>query len=98
MELITQVVAVHTDEPTSQDTYAWVLFKKKEYPEAKAAIDRAIELTDDPSSDIFEHAGDIYFMNGDPDGAVKFWEKALKLDPDNDLLKRKVRHKTYFYK
>lgn len=51
-----------------------------------------------PSSEVYEHAGDIYFMNGEPDLAVKFWEKALALDPENERLGRKVRHKTYFYK
>ena len=50
------------------------------------------------SVDVLSHAGDIYFMNGDPDQAVVFWEKALKLEPDNELLQRKVKHRTYFYK
>ena len=36
-------------------------------------------------------------MNGEPKEAVKFWEKALELDPDNKLIQKKVRHKTYFY-
>ncbi|MDE5954551.1 MAG: tetratricopeptide repeat protein [Duncaniella sp.] len=44
------------------------------------------------------HAGDIHFMDGDPDGALEFWKEALKLAPDNELLERKVKHKTYFFK
>ncbi len=36
-------------------------------------------------------------MNGEPQKALEFWEKALALDPDNELLQRKVKHKTYFY-
>lgn len=51
-----------------------------------------------PSSEVYEHAGDIYFMNGEPDRAVEFWEKALALEPENERLGRKVKHKTYFYK
>ena len=54
--------------------------------------------TDASSAEIFHHAGDIYFMAGEPEQALDFWEKALKLDPDNELLKKKVNHKTYFYK
>ena len=50
-----------------------------------------------PSAEVFDHAGDIYFMNGEPQKALEFWEKALALDPDNELLQRKVKHKTYFY-
>lgn len=83
---------------TVADTYAWVLFKRKDYAKAMDVINKVLETEDDPSSDIFEHAGDIYFMNARPDEAIEFWEKALKLDPDNELLKRKVTHRTYFFK
>lgn len=50
------------------------------------------------SAEILEHAGDIYFMSGLPDQAVTFWERAAALAPDNELLARKVKNRTYFYK
>lgn len=84
--------------PTTLDTYAWIFFKKKNYAMARDYINRAIEYDPDPSEELLEHAGDIYFMNGEPDEAVDFWEKALEKAPDNELLQRKVKHKTYFYK
>ena len=37
-------------------------------------------------------------MNGDTDEAVKQWEKALELEPDKELIKRKVEDKTYYEK
>jgi tetratricopeptide (TPR) repeat protein len=111
---------------TYLDSYAWALFKNKDYEKAKENIDLAIkyssdevvegdtlivnedtdyddELIDNDSStslsaDILAHAGDIYFMSGDPDGALDFWKKAAALKPDDELLARKVKHKTYFYK
>ncbi|MDE7375980.1 MAG: tetratricopeptide repeat protein, partial [Muribaculaceae bacterium] len=55
------------------------------------------EIDLEPSADVLEHAGDIYFMDGAPDKALEFWKRALALDPDNDCLARKVKHKTYFY-
>ena len=45
-----------------------------------------------------EHYGDILFMNGQPEKALEWWEKALKLDPERDVLKRTVENKTYFFK
>lgn len=36
-------------------------------------------------------------MNAEPAAALDFWQKALELEPDNELLQRKVKHKTYFY-
>lgn len=47
------------------------------------------------SAEVYEHAGDIYFMNQLHDKAVEFWEKGLALDPDNPGLRAKVRQRTY---
>lgn len=49
------------------------------------------------AAEVLEHAGDIYFMSGFPQQAVEFWQRALRLDPGNELLQRKVSNKTYFY-
>lgn len=86
------------ENPTSLDTYAWVFFKKADYVLAKQYIDAAINYSEEPSAEIYHHAGDIYFMSGAPDRALEFWELAIELEPDNELLQRKVKHKTYFYK
>lgn len=86
------------DNSTSLDTYAWILFKKKNYAAAKEAIDRALAIdAEEPSAELLSHAGDIYYMSGDPEGALEFWKEALQLDPSNSLLKKKVKHKTHFY-
>lgn len=92
------VVKEKPDDATSLDTYAWVFFKKGNYTLAKEYINAALKNIDEPSAEVLHHAGDIYFMAGDPDKAVEFWTEAEALDPDNELLHRKVAHKTYFYK
>lgn len=97
LTMIEKVVDVRPDESTSLDTYAWVLFKRKEYDKAKDAIEKAIENDDNPSAELYEHAGDIYFMNREPAKALEMWKKALEIEPDNELLKKKVKYKTYFY-
>ena len=98
LSMIEKVMAVEADNPTSMDTYAWVLFKRKDYAKAREIIDKTLELSEEESPELLEHAGDIYFMGGGPDQALEFWKSALKLDPDNELLGRKVKHKTYFFK
>lgn len=83
---------------TTLDTYAWVLFKNKDYEKALEAIDAVLELEkENLNAEILHHAGDIYFMNGIPDEALDFWKKALELEPDDELLQRKVKHKTFFF-
>ncbi|MDE7155066.1 MAG: tetratricopeptide repeat protein, partial [Muribaculaceae bacterium] len=96
-EMCAQVIANDPDNPTSLDTYAWVFFKKHEYKTALDFIVRALELEDEPSAELYHHAGDIYFMTGDRDKAVENWKEALKLEPENDLLQRKIKHKAFFY-
>ncbi len=99
LEMIEKVIAADPDNATWLDTYAWVLFKMKNYEKALEIIDRAIENEPEGiSAEIYEHAGDIYFMNAMPDRALDFWKKALELDHDNELLKRKVQQKTFFFK
>ncbi|MDE7397372.1 MAG: tetratricopeptide repeat protein, partial [Muribaculum sp.] len=83
------------DEPTYLDTYAWVLFQKKDFQGARKMIDRAIEHSQQPQPDILEHAGDIYFFLGETDDAISFWEQAYQLDPDNQTLKTKVETRSY---
>lgn len=87
---------------TNIDTYAYVLFRQRNYEEAKMAMDLIFEHDDfdpdDMSEEIYEHYGDILFMLGDQTGALTNWKKALELAPDKDILQRKVKNETFFYK
>ncbi len=76
------------------DTYAWVYFAKKDYKMALLYIKRAVELDDD--NHLLEHYGDILWFNDEKEAAVEQWTKALDMDPDNELLQRKVKDKTYY--
>ena len=86
-------------EPNSStflDTYAWVFYKKKDYKMALLYIKSAIDNEDEHSSDVLDHYGDILFMNGEADAALEQWKKALEMAPDNELIQKKVKHKTIF--
>ncbi|MDE7407821.1 MAG: tetratricopeptide repeat protein, partial [Muribaculaceae bacterium] len=95
--MIARVIAAKPSDPTSLDTYAWVMFRQKDYAKAKEFIDLALANDQDPGEEILHHAGDIYFMAGDPDKAVEMWERALKINPADELLKRKVTNRAYYY-
>lgn len=90
-------VRANPENDTAIDTYAWIFYKKKDYVKAREWIDQAVSLEkDNPQADVLHHAGDIYFMNREVAKAVEFWEKALKLDPQNNILKKKIRQRTPF--
>ena len=80
---------------TYLDTYAWILFMQKRYEEAMGYITKAVENDSLHSSVILEHAGDINAMNGHIDEAVRLWQEAMKSDPNNKILNRKIRRKKY---
>jgi len=76
------------------DTYAWVYFAKKDYSMALFYIKSAVEKDED--NHLLEHYGDILWFNDEKEQAVEQWTKALENDPDNELLQRKVKNKTYY--
>ena len=101
-------------EPTNNtylDTYAWILFEKGKYAEARIYIDQALQNGGDKSSVVVEHCGDIYWMTDEPEKALEYWKQAEKLaaEPvENEsekrdekelvLLKKKIANKKYYTK
>ncbi|MCU4174113.1 tetratricopeptide repeat protein [Carboxylicivirga sp. N1Y90] len=80
---------------TYLDTYAWVLFKRERYFEAKYIIERAIDNGGSDSDVIVEHYGDILFKNGDIDGALVQWIKSLEMGNESKTLPEKIKSKNY---
>ena len=78
-----------------------MLFKKKDYKEALEYQRKALEAAEKngqvENAEFYSHYGDILFMNHLPEEALENWKKALKLEPDDELLKKKVENKTFFY-
>lgn len=98
-ELARKAVGSAPDDPTFLDTYAWVLFVKGQYTQARIYIDQTLRHAgDEPDANLLEHAGDIYFKCGEREAALGFWRRALKAGPDADrraVLERKVARRTY---
>jgi tetratricopeptide (TPR) repeat protein len=99
-------------EPTNDtylDTYAWILFEKGKYAEARIYIDQALQNGGDKSSVVVEHCGDIYYQSGEREKALEYWIQAEKLaeeSADNEdeardakelkRLKKKIANKKYY--
>lgn len=94
-----RTVQAEPDNSTYLDTYAWILFQQKKYGEALQYIDMAVDNDTTTSAVIIEHAGDIHAMNGDIDGAMQYWNEALKAGPENEtILRRKIKLRKYVEK
>ncbi len=80
------------NQPTNAsflDTYAWVLYMREKYKEARKTIEKALTQPNVTSTH-FEHYGDILFQLGDVEGAVKQWEKARSLTTQHDIIDKKI--------
>ena len=49
----------------------------------------------DKSDTIVEHCGDIYYMTGDVEGALKYWKQAQEMGSESKTLKKKIEKKKY---
>ncbi len=83
------------ENSTFLDTYAWILFKKKEYAEALKYIEKAVKYNNDKSAVIVEHYADILYHNNKKDKALEFWKKAKTIGKASKFLDEKINKKTY---
>ncbi len=64
------------ENATYLDTYAWVLFKNKNFEKALEMIEKALAVDKESSGEVFEHHGDILFRNNKIEEAKLAWKKA----------------------
>lgn len=93
--LSSKAVQANPDNPTYLDTHAWVLFKLKNYAQAKTVMETALEKGGSENAVLVEHYGDILYMMGNKPGAIENWKKAKALGDGSDVLDRKIKESRY---
>lgn len=94
-----RVLKIEPNNPTYLDTYAWILFMRKNYDQARAYMEQALKLVkgdNNEDASLYEHAGDIYIQLGRKKEAQEAWQKALKLGSTSKLLKKKIKTSKYY--
>lgn len=82
------------NNPTYLDTWAWVLYKKGEYKNARNILERAIDLMDGvEDSEVFDHYGDILHALGENSKAIEYWKRAIDLGGNEDEIQPKIDNK-----
>jgi tetratricopeptide (TPR) repeat protein len=74
------------------DSMGWVQYRLGNYPAAVTYLRRAVELQQDP--EVAAHLGEVLWMSGDKDQALKVWEEALKEHPDSQPLREVIQRFT----
>lgn len=86
---------LNPDNPSFEDTYAWILFRLKRYAEAKKWIEKSLQGKPDNNATQLEHYGDILFYLGDQANALEQWKKAKAAGANSEKLNKKINEKKY---
>ena len=89
-----KLMELEPNNSTYLDTYAWVLYKQKEYSKAKKLLEKALLTSNDGT--IIEHYGDVLFQLNDVENAIIQWEKAKETGDYSDLLDKKIKDKKLY--
>jgi tetratricopeptide (TPR) repeat protein len=90
-----QLIKIAPENITFLDTYAWVLYAKGKFKDAKKSQEKVIQ-SGKATAQHFEHFGDILYQLGETDNALQQWKKAQQLMPNNELLNRKIEHRKVY--
>jgi tetratricopeptide (TPR) repeat protein len=91
-----QLIKNNPENATYLDTYAWVLYTREKYKDAKKVMEKAIN-SGMASATHFEHYGDILFKLGEVERAVQQWEKAKSmLTSSNETLNKKIANRKIY--
>mgnify|MGYP002384459517 CR=1 FL=1 len=68
------------DNAAYLDSLGWVLYKKKDYKEAKKYLLEAAKPKEGHHIEIYDHLADVHMALGEKAEALKVWKDALKLE------------------
>ncbi|MBS0200513.1 MAG: tetratricopeptide repeat protein [Proteobacteria bacterium] len=86
LQLIDRARAADPANAAIIDSYGWVLYRLGKINEALPYLRRAYILQKDP--EIATHIGEVLWVQGHRDDALRYFEEARKLEPDNKALQR----------
>lgn len=94
-DMASKALGFKPDDMNIIDTYAWVLFVKGNYSLALEYMEKLLMMSESHSAEVFEHAGDIYIMNGFEEKAVEMWKKAKAEGSESETLDIKIKNRKY---
>ena len=84
---------IERDNPSYNDTYAWILYGLGKYEDAKLWLEKAIANGAANNAVILEHLGDVEYKLKNSELAIDYWIKAKKAGTGSDNLERKINEK-----
>ncbi|MFM8493875.1 MAG: tetratricopeptide repeat protein [Bacteroidota bacterium] len=92
-ELSRRTLELEPGSASYLDTYGWILYRLKRYPEARTYVEKALKSSGDGagSATLHEHLGDILYRLGDSAAALSSWKRAQAVGGEtSEFLPRKI--------
>jgi Flp pilus assembly protein TadD len=85
LELIERAITISPDDPAIIDSLAWAQYKLGRYEEAVDNLRRAFAAF--PDHEVASHLGEVLWVSGQENEALRVWKDALEETPDSNLIK-----------
>lgn len=85
-ELIVKALSLTPEDPFIMDSMGWVEYRLGKLDEAEKLLTKAFTLR--PDAEIAVHLGEVLWMRGKKDAALKLWKEVHARDPENATLKQ----------
>ncbi|MCL6523961.1 MAG: hypothetical protein K6T34_04785 [Thermoflavifilum sp.] len=97
LQMIQKAVSLKPDEYSYEDTYAWVLFKLKDYTQALKWMQKSLAHPEaQHSSGYWVHYGDILFALHRIADAISSWKMAVEKGDTSEILQQKIQLQTLY--
>jgi tetratricopeptide (TPR) repeat protein len=82
--LVVRALKLQPNEPAILDSMGWVLYRTGRYDAAVEYLGRAYAAFPDP--EVAAHLGEVLWVKGDTESALRIWRGALVRDPGHPVL------------
>ncbi len=90
LEYIERALALKPDNAAVLDSMGWVQYRLGNNLDALRYLRRALELQ--PDAEIAAHLGEVLWVTGDREEAIRVWKASLAENPDDKVLQRLMKY------
>jgi len=81
LDLITRALEIKPNEAAFIDSIGWAHYRLKNYAKAIEYLRRALGMF--PNDEVAAHLGEVLWVNGEQDDAMRVWQNGLEIAPES---------------
>ncbi|WP_444937581.1 tetratricopeptide repeat protein [Microbulbifer sp. JMSA002] len=84
LQLISRALELEPEDPAIIDSMGWVQYRLGNYRDAEKYLRKALEKL--PDHEISAHLGEVLWVQGDREAALKVWNDGLAANPESKII------------